>query len=441
MPTWDNEPIFINGTQCGTKTYNLADKEQIANCSRECVVRMFLRQKNTLQFVAHLEAIEPQSFYNHLLTISAERIQREFFTVCSEVETYLKNIKKTAGTVKLFIEQGEATVKNAVYNNAFNLREHQIEDMINDIFSVLNELHRTGVVHADIKPDNFLYCMRANVKTLVLNDFDTSFVIPENQSYIQLTQPRKQMLGLTYRYAAPEQYGLYEYKISPKTDVFSAAIVAYIMLNGKSHPTEYHILDGAVDKYDEMKKLFLDMKKEKRDFAECARGCSQLKEVISKALKIKPDDRATALEIAETIQFLQSTMQTKSEPKTEPAEPKKEDKPMDEPKHNQSGNHKGTNIAGQNIHINHGAVIIAIVAIISLAIVVLGLVVLFKFGGGDINMTTNVSVSANLPEDTDKQEISTEYITTLSYTTTTESETDTTPTETEKKKTILLQQL
>lgn len=436
---WNNETISVDGTRCGTKTYNNLrnrDSDELFYCIRETVVRIFLKGTNTEQFVTKLEAVRPQKFYDYLLKIPLEDIQNKFFEVCSDVQRYI--ISEKIETVELLIEKGEATVRDVVTNEAFNTDKQKVESMIQDIFSVLNKLHRVGVVHADIKPENFLFCKRAKIKTLVLNDFDTSFMIPENSTYINLSD-KSDIIKATPRYAAPEQYGVGGYIIGFHTDVFSASMIAYTMLNGNKHPEQYHILDGAskYDRHQKVKKLFTDMKKNGTEFEQCESGNPQLKEYISKGLRINPNERPSALKIASVAKEVEPieippTQKTteresiiKSEIETKPKQTEEEKNIV-----NKYENHDDHST--NDNHSNHGAVIIAIVAIIALAIVILGLVALIKLNGGDTNM--NVSVSANKPE------ISTEYITTLSSAATTEEETDTIQTETEKK-TILLQQL
>lgn len=462
--SWDNKTQAVDFTKCGTKEYDVTDRNEIQNCARECVVRAFLEQKKMAQYVSKLEKIEPADFYNYLQKIPVKDIQDKFFYICQEVEQYLWDNKKYE-TVTLYIEKGDAErIVQAIHNNAFNEDESKIESMIYDIFTVVNALHKVGVVHADIKPENFLYCRRGNEDILVLNDFDTSFVLPPEEKCISLNKPAEQILGITPRYAAPEQFGVPEYKIGHATDVFSASLIAYTMLNGGKHPKEYDFLNGTPkeDQYSQMKKMFQEMNKNEQDFDPCERG-TKLKEIISEGIQISPGDRPSAIRFLSidnhqnTVPEIPTEIADTSSPKnkeTEAPTEKKEEKPMDEQK-NEQGNKNIDNregiIGDHNIVINPPPqlqppdkhISLATVFIVILALVIVGVValVVISKSGGDTNISNNVSVTASIATSTfeiETSEIPTEYITTVSSTTETTSEIIQS-TETEKKKTILLQ--
>lgn len=65
---------------------------------------------------------------------------------------------------------------------------------------VLKEIHRQGVIHADIKPDNMLVTVNGNQIALTILDFGFSILLPEGQTTI-----RDELKG-TLGFIAPEIY-------------------------------------------------------------------------------------------------------------------------------------------------------------------------------------------------------------------------------------------
>lgn len=446
--SWDNKTQAVDFTNCGTKKYNVKDRNEIPNCVRECVVRTFLEKKNMSQYIAKLEKVEPTCFFDYLKTLKVEDIQNKFFDVCTEVAQHIWNNRNTFEEIKLYIEKGDAErVISAVSNNAFNTDESQAENMIHDIFTVINQIHSVGVIHADIKPENFLYCKRGNKEILVLNDFNTSFVLPCNTNSI-LLNATNQIVGITPRYAAPEQFGVPECKIGHATDVFSASLIAYTMLNGGRHPKEYDVLNETPKEYQysQMKKMFQEMNNNEQDFDPCERG-TELKEIISKGIKINPAERPSAIKFLSIVNHqntgpeIPTEVAEPSSPKnkeTEAPTEKKEEQTVKEPEEKTDINSHNTDDHSDN-HANNGIVLV-IIALIAAGVIIVALVVISKSGGGT-NISNNVSVTASIATSTfeiETSEIPTEYITTVSSTTETTSEIIQS-TETEKKKKILLQ--
>lgn len=103
-----------------------------------------------------------------------------------------------------------------------------VVDVIDQTVRGLRSLHRRETLHQDLKPANIMIQPDGNVKIV---DYGSTFIAGINE--IRIPVERGHRLG-TMRYSAPE-YKL-GHRPTPKSDLFSLAVIAYAMLTGDRHP-------------------------------------------------------------------------------------------------------------------------------------------------------------------------------------------------------------
>ncbi len=140
-------------------------------------------------------------------------------------------------------------------------------DLMAQICDGLGHAHRHGIVHRDVKPSNLFVHLHTHAKIL---DFGIARLVSS-----VLTRTGK-ILG-TPNYMAPEQ--ITGHKCDSRSDLFSAAIVAYELLAG-SHPFQAPFIPKRIvnDEPDRLRNAD-------------SRFSVELEDALAKALAKDPDER------------------------------------------------------------------------------------------------------------------------------------------------------
>lgn len=120
------------------------------------------------------------------------------------------------------------TLNNYLENNT--LDDEKIREIIIQVCNGLREVHRLGIVHRDINPNNIMITENGNTKII---DFGISRTIKSNKSR------DTQILG-TQGFTAPEQFGFHQ--TSERSDIYSIGVLMNY-LKTKQIPSE-ELADG-----------------------------------------------------------------------------------------------------------------------------------------------------------------------------------------------------
>lgn len=155
------------------------------------------------------------------------------------------------------------------------------EKFLTQVADGLDYIHRTGIIHRDIKPDNLLITADKQIR---IADFGVAF-LPGDQSE---AGELKNAVG-TMDYMAPEVLEGIEYTV--KSDIYSLGVTIYEALTGKNPFSEVSMLEQF-----EVRKSLPPVKSIRAEVPD------YLSEIIEKATAFKPQDRFSSAK--ELLQFL-----------------------------------------------------------------------------------------------------------------------------------------
>lgn len=146
--------------------------------------------------------------------------------------------------------------------------------IVREMLKVAAECHLHGIVHRDMKPENFLFKSTDEDSPLIATDFGLSNFIKPGKKF-------HDVVGSAY-YVAPE---VLKRRSGPESDVWSIGVITYILLCGK-RPFWDKTEDG----------IFKEVLKKNLDFHEKPWLCvsASAKDFVKKLLKKDPNIRLTA---------------------------------------------------------------------------------------------------------------------------------------------------
>ena len=137
-----------------------------------------------------------------------------------------------------------------------NIRQSECIECIISVIDILKHIHDRGVIHRDIKPDNFLFKMIGERKQIYLIDFGLSKMYVQSDGSHILEKIDKKLIG-TATYSSLNMHN----NIEPsRRDDMESICYTFISLYGKPLPWSDEIknhksIDGSLDKVYEIIKI------------------------------------------------------------------------------------------------------------------------------------------------------------------------------------------
>ena len=147
--------------------------------------------------------------YQKLIRLDCKNIVRFYDTVAQDGRFY---------AVEEFINGG-STLREYMERRG-PLSDLETKNIALQICNGLKQVHKLGIVHRDINPNNIMLAADGTVKII---DFGISRTVKRNQSC------DTEILG-TQGFTAPEQFGFHQ--TGPKADIYSMGVLINVMATG-----------------------------------------------------------------------------------------------------------------------------------------------------------------------------------------------------------------
>lgn len=258
----------------------------------ELLCRRYIKASNIEEITTKTESIKPKNLEDYLNNLSPTDIQQNFNNAFNSLKDFIQN--NVNEDIVLEIEHGKAVS----FENLESLARDDVQrkHFLIKVFELLEKIHDKGIVHRDIKPENLIYVYRDdNLPVLVLNDWDVSFILGNNEN-----NGRKQVVPFaTLAYAAPEQLDKKFGAVSRKTDIWQAGMIAYRLYNDNNFPSCYGDIENL--NVTVLKRIFLSLSQETTFFDYPANGIMVMKTCIISMLNISSAGRPSASEVLRVI--------------------------------------------------------------------------------------------------------------------------------------------
>ncbi|MFY9224316.1 MAG: serine/threonine-protein kinase [Blastocatellia bacterium] len=170
-----------------------------------------------------------------------------------------------------------------------NLTLKQICSFLNQLALGLQAIHKQGIIHRDLNPNNIWVSGSQEQEQIKILDFGTAKIVygTKDDAYLKTITTSGKIVGTLY-YLSPEQCKYQE--LDERTDIYSLAITVYEMLSG--HPP-----------FNSVSPVMIAMGHMRLSPPAIANVANNIQEVVFKALEKDPAKRfSTAIEFANAFE-------------------------------------------------------------------------------------------------------------------------------------------
>jgi len=170
-----------------------------------------------------------------------------------------------------------------------------VKQVMQQILQGVGHLHKHGILHRDIKPDNIVVHTAGNRKDVMLIDFDHA-----DPNWSPTAMDRRSGLFGTLRFNAPETF---VGRFSPQSDLYSVGTILYLLMTGNFPFSEEVYIEAMEMRSSELQAaawreaMYKRMEQAKIDFA-CDPWPQQhaCKELCQRLLAFEPEARPSSAE-------------------------------------------------------------------------------------------------------------------------------------------------
>jgi calcium-dependent protein kinase len=183
----------------------------------------------------------------------------------------------------------------------YHYSEDEARELVKQVLSAVSYLHSQGIVHRDLKLENFLFATKDSKSTLKMIDFGLS-------KHFKYDDVHVDKVGTPYTVAPEVIKGKYD----EKCDVWGIGVIAYMLLCGDS-PFGGCDPEGAEKSLKEIRTNILSGRVQFEPEDTWAEVSEEAKDFIRKLLTVDPSERPTAREVRRLPYLNMEPKQTKKD--------------------------------------------------------------------------------------------------------------------------------